>query len=202
MRTLIVGALLVVVAGVAHAQPGATEPYPPPEPQPQPQPQPYPPPPPQPYYAQPQPVQLTDDERELLEKGYISPGRYVTGGVLATGLGWGVGHAIQGRWGERGWIFTVGEAASFATLVYAMAEGFSCNSNCDRYGTWMLVGALGLVGFRTWEILDAWIAPPRHNRRLRDLHLRMGMPVPIYVMPYVAPRGDGEGMSAGLTMRF
>ena len=200
MRTLIVGALLVVVAGVAHAQPGATEPYRPPEPQPYPQP--YPPPQPQPYYAQPPPpAQLTEEEQELLDKGYISPGKYVGGGVTATALGWGIGHAIQGRWGERGWIFTVGEAASFVTLIYSMAEGFACNSNCDRYTTWMMVGALGLVGFRTWEILDAWIVPPRHNRRLRDLHLRMGMPPPVYVMPYIAPRGD-EGMTAGLTLRF
>src|SRR5215211_7901978 len=100
MRTLIVGALLVVVAGVAHGQPGATEPYRPPEPQPQ----------PQPYYAQPPPVQLTDDEQELLDKGYITPGKYVGGGITATALGWGIGHAIQGRWLDRGWIFTLGEA--------------------------------------------------------------------------------------------
>ena len=32
----------------------------------------------------------------------ISTGKYVGGGVASIFLGWGIGHAIQGRYAERG----------------------------------------------------------------------------------------------------
>ena len=40
----------------------------------------------------------------------ISKNRYITGGVLGTALGFGIGHAVQGRWlSDKGWIFTSAE---------------------------------------------------------------------------------------------
>ena len=40
----------------------------------------------------------------------ISPFRYVAGGILSILPGFGLGHAIQGRWfNDYGWVFTVGQ---------------------------------------------------------------------------------------------
>ena len=198
---------------------------PPPQPQPQPQPQqgypqqgdpygqPY-----QPGVAYPsQPVmqtQLTVDEQWLLERGFISQGEHIGGGLAAMFLGFGIGQAIQGRWGDKGWIFTVGEAASIVGVFYGVAQAFDCDGryndgyyeeNCgdDGFGIF-IVSMLAFSVFRVWETVDAFAAPPSHNRKVRMLRARLGMPVPMYTMtPYVAPaRGNDGGGTAGVTFRF
>jgi hypothetical protein len=70
----------------------------------------------------------------------------------------------------------------------------------------LIGGLIGLVVFRVWEVADAIGGPPRHNSRVRELRMRLGMPPMGYVrrlQPYVAPplSRDG-GATAGLTLRF
>ena len=36
----------------------------------------------------------------------ISEGQYIMGGVFGTVIGYGIGHAMQGRWTKTGWIHT------------------------------------------------------------------------------------------------
>ncbi|HEU0033113.1 MAG TPA: hypothetical protein VFQ53_20915 [Kofleriaceae bacterium] len=212
--------LLLAFAGVASAQPGATpssppapDPYPPPPsgypppPVNQPQPQPYAQPQPQPYLV---PVQLTPDENELLMRGEISDGAHVGGGIASLFIGFGVGQAIQGRWGDTGWIFTLGESASFVALVYGMTQMFNdcfatVESTCDNNdGEGLFIaGLLGYTVFRTWGVVDAFAGPPKHNRRVRELRMRLGMPQPLYtrMLPYVNKTRDGGGV-AGLSLSF
>ena len=40
----------------------------------------------------------------------VSQSKYIGGGIASIFLGWGIGHAIQGRYKDRGWIFTAGGA--------------------------------------------------------------------------------------------
>ena len=50
--------------------------------------------------------------------------RYIAGGLLGTTLGFGGGHAIQGRWwSDYGWVFTV---SSVITGFQAAFRGPSC----------------------------------------------------------------------------
>ena len=171
---------------------------------------------PQQYSPQPQPmqVQLTVDEQWLLERGYISDGEHIGGGLAALMLGFGIGQAIQGRWGDKGWIFTVGEGASIIAMFYGIAESFDCgrydeyggyDSSCENRG--MGIFAVGIIGFtvlRVWETVDAFAAPSAHNRKVRQLRARLGMPVPMYsgLTPFVAPVRSGDGGTAGFTLRF
>jgi hypothetical protein len=216
MRTLIV-ALLVLVSGTAsaqYAQPPGSYPQ---------QPQPYYPQQQQPYgyYQQPQPmrVQLTVDEQWLLSRGYISDGEHIGGGIASLFIGFGVGQAVQGRWGQKGYIFTIGELASFGAMIWGMVDlvsacndgyndpyaDYSCNESQERRGaTLMIGGALAISAFRIWEIVDAFAGPSEHNRRLHDLHMRLGIRDSYvqHVRPYVAPTGDGGGALAGVAMRF
>lgn len=120
---------------------------------------------------------LSERDRMILERGEISQTRYVIGGILATyPLGLGIGHAVQGRYTEKGWIFTVGELASLAVLMAGFGDcvdNWSSNKECNGSGGLVFAGVFGFVGFRIWEAVDAWAAPPEHNRRYRELKSRL-----------------------------
>ncbi|HSR97298.1 MAG TPA: hypothetical protein VLM79_09625 [Kofleriaceae bacterium] len=221
----IASVLFVVLAfhSAAHAQPGSDgrqgQPYPAPPPgQPYPPPQPYPYPPPggatvpPPYQYV--PVQLTIDEQDLLNQGEITDGRHVGGILVSLFFGLGVGQAVQGRYGDTGWIFTVGEAASMVALIAGVVKTIDdcfdlderdCHDNST--GSALLIGGfVGLAAFRIWEVVDAITGPPRHNARVRQLRMRLGMPPTSFarrLRPYIAPplSRDGGG-TAGLTLRF
>ena len=209
MRGLI-SILLVVAMTVGAAAQGYPQPYPQPQPQPYPQPQ------PQPYgygYGQ-QPVmqyQLTLDEQYLLTRGFISDGEWIGGGLANVFFGFGIGQAIQGRWSDRGWIFTLGQGASAVAMIYGMTTLLGeCwhDPECPAEGRGvglMVIGGLGFGVFYIWGAIDAFAVPPEHNRKVRELRMRLGMPIPMYarVAPYVtSPKGDTGGAIGGLTLRF
>lgn len=203
MRVLVVIAVLSISL-VAHAQPGAPPPPPPTYPQPG---------PPPPYQYQPgyaYPVQLSPEDHELLVRGEISDGAHAGGAIASIFLGFGSGQAIQGRWSDTGWIFTLGETASFVAMIAGMVrtfddcvDEFDNSRDCDHSDgpPLIIVGALGFTVFRVWEVVDAIGGPGEHNRRVRDLKYRLGMPVRVGFQPYVNRTRDG-GATAGLTLRF
>lgn len=83
---------------------------------------------------------------------YSTP-RYITGGILSFYPGFGVGHAVQGRWLDRGWIYT----ASEAVIVGATAVGCRGSKyDQDAGGGCVLSGALVFFIARTLEMVDAW----------------------------------------------
>jgi hypothetical protein len=207
--------LIAVLGGVAHGQGVPAEP-----PAPAPAPAPAPPPAPAPYsgpyagpsaipppYAyRPPPIQLTAEDQELLAEGEMPVGQHAAGGALAFVLGLGTGHMVQGRWLETGWIFTLGEAASVAAIIYGASKlDLDCvdsDPKCHNGDAIALMvgGLVASTGFRVWEVLDAFIVPANRNRRVRDLRARLGQQPPPYSF-YVAPHAGGGGQ-AGLVLRF
>jgi len=92
----------------------------------------------------------------------VPTGKYITGGVLASTIGFGIGHGVQGRYSDKGWIFTATEVGGVALLAIGSA---SCKDEYDVYGIKTtkcsnaaigLVGLGVLIGFHVWEIVDAW----------------------------------------------
>src|SRR5687767_14647149 len=108
MRSL---AVLVVIASSAYAQPSGSPPPPPPQQYPPQQypPQQYPPPPHQYQPGVQYPVALSQDDHDLLMRGEISDGEHAAGAIASIFIGFGSGQAIQGRWSDKGWIFTLGD---------------------------------------------------------------------------------------------
>ena len=217
MRIAIAFAIVCLGASIAAAQPGQPQPVqpqpPPPQPYPQPQPQPYPQPYPQqqPYYPQqPYPVALSEDDRRILAIGEITEGQQFIGGVANFFVGFGVGQAIQGRWTDTGWIFTLGEGASLAVAMVGLVQLIECDvefdgCNDDGPAGTLLVGLVGYTVFHVWSIIDAVAAPPGHNRRLREIRTRMGYQPQYYgrrFVPYLTPPRDGNGVVGGLALRF
>ena len=197
MRRAIASVVVVAcTAAAARAQPGATSPSIPP-----------------PYAYQPGPrrVVLSSDEADLLERGEVGDAAWIGGGLAAMLIGFGVGQAIQGRWGEQGWVFTLGEPVAVTVMTVGAVEVFTdCTDRCtqtnDR-GAWMLVGGLlGFIGLRAWETLDAFVTPPADNVRLRELRQRLGLPptqAAYRLAPYLAPaRGSAGGGVAGVMLSF
>lgn len=147
------------------------------------------------------PIYLDEEDRRILRIGEISQAQYVFGGIIGTyPVGFGVGHAIQGRYSDKGWIFTVGEIGSIVVLMSGVGDCMSSISN--RYdgcnGGLLFLGAAGFVGFRIWEIVDVWAAPPEINRRYRELKQRM--PPGVSVRPLLGPTKDGA--VAGIRVIF
>lgn len=227
MRTIILALALVAAARSASAQPGQPQPYPPQPAPPQPS-QPYPPQPypPQPYPQQPQPYPpqqqpyapppyayqpgppLTAEDQEILARGEISDGEYLGGAALSFFIGFGAGQAVQGRWHDTGWIFSLGETASLVAIIGGAIQAADCFDmvNCHRGETPLVLGLIGYVGFRLWGIGDALIGPSSHNSRVRELRMRMGYPPngPGYygLKPYLRPPRDGNGGIAGISLSF
>lgn len=150
--------------------------------------------------AQPLPV-MTAEDREILQAGPIESDAYA-GGVVGSLLGFGLGQAVQGRWHDTGWIFTVGEAASLVAVAYGL-QGKGCYTSPCSNGPLhedVAIGAIAtILAFRVWELGDAIIAPGLRNQRFRRVVNRYNSPT--YTMtPFLAPRGDGA--LAGLGVRF
>jgi len=193
MRRTLVCLLLVASTVTASAQPGQT-PYAPP-----------------PYSYQPPPqAPLTAEELRILEDGPVSDGAHVVGAGAALFVGFGTGQAIQGRWLERGWIFTVGEIGSYILILSSIPRfgggNDVCDSDCDddedsgEQRLWF--GVIGWLGFRIWGFADSISGPLEKNRRYRKVRAKVGYPYGTYAAPYIVPAARGDGATAGVTIRF
>ena len=149
---------------------------------------------------------LTKDEVEVLDTGLIPTDRAIVGGVLATGVGFGLGHAVQGRWADGGWTFTVGEIGFSALVLTGLVKTFDCLFECESPGadTMILAGMIGFLATRTWEAVDAWAGPVVQNRRYRALQSRLdpGPGRPRFTGAYVLPGRDRDGAVAGVGFSF
>ncbi len=166
---------LVLASAVARAQPGMTPPVP-----------------------------LTLDEQDLLAQGEYGNGRIVGGGITAILAGYGIGQAVQGRWLESGWKFTLFDVAGTALYIGGIASAFqaNCDAGCNQSALWMFLGGAAILSAsRVWQSVDAFVEPHRHNNRLRALRQRLGMPQPVTVVPYIAP-STHDGATAGLVLTF
>lgn len=109
----------------------------------------------------------------MLNEGEFSGASHVGGIVAAATIGLGSGQLVQGRWLKRGWIFTVGEMLSVALFGIAASENDLDPTLVNVLG---FSGVTGFIGLHAWEIADAAIVPARHNRRVRFLRARVGLP--------------------------
>jgi hypothetical protein len=109
----------------------------------------------------------------------------------------GLGQLLQGRYARTGYIATVGELGS---LSIAFAGALSCfdTPDCSATGaarTLIVIGGIGYLGFRLWEIADLWAGPfienRRENRRAGREQARL------QAMPWLIPgeRGVAGGLS-------
>lgn len=68
-------------------------------------------------------------------------------------------------------------------------------------------GILGLAASRVWQVIDAVVVPPNHNRRLRAVQEKPNqnlryLPTPPGWRSYVVPAAEGRGAIAGAHLSF
>ncbi len=158
-------------------------------------------------------IELTAEEVRLLNRQDISKRRYVVGGVIESSYGFGIGHAIQGRWLEKGWVFTAGELSAVAAVVYGFREvdrtswcrtgEFGTECGDSTLGRALIFGGLATyMGFRIWGAVDAWAAPMAEAGRRRTLRRLLGLPPGAHLAPVIRPTPDATGPMAGFDLRF
>jgi hypothetical protein len=186
MRIALLVLALAFVGHTAHAQaPGATMSFDP----------------------QPRPV-LSAEDRQILEDGEVSGGQWGGGVVASVAFGFGIGQAVQGRWHDTGWIFTLGESLSIVAIIAELPATFSDCFDCgtshqrdqDRAADIMIGSLIVFAGLHIWEIGDAAIGPSEQNARYHAFRARH--PEMYSVEPFAARASSGTGGVAGLTLRF
>ena len=117
----------------------------------------------------------------------ISKTKYLQGGFLGTLVGFGTGHAIQGRWQREGWQHTAWQAGAVALASYGwFCRNFSASGPskypgpgklpedkpnypaCDAYGLMLLVGIPLFAALKIAEIASVWDPSPDLYRVISD----------------------------------
>lgn len=90
----------------------------------------------------------------------ISSERKIAGLAAGYVIGFGTGHLVQGRYLEKGWLFTIGDAiGTYATLQGLRGCAFS---QCEN-SFW--VGLALLTVFKTWQLVDLAKVPTHSPRK-------------------------------------
>lgn len=115
----------------------------------------------------------------------------MVGGILGTyPIGFGLGHAIQGRWSYDGKIFTFGELGSVALIAMGVSDCLGdvlSGNDCDSGSNALLfVGAFSYLGLRVWEIVDVWYRPLEYNKKyqLMSKHINEKQ---VFILPVISP---------------
>jgi hypothetical protein len=150
--------------------------------------------------------QLTDEERRILSIGYIDTPQYIIGGILGMYPGFGIGHAVQGRYMDKGWIFTVGELGSVAGLGVGLGNclGTHYDEPCDN--ALITVSVISFIGFKIWECIDVWVGPNQINSEIIEIRRSLSTDLERSQKSRVTLNGGliptKDGVRAGLLMTF
>ena len=94
-------------------------------------------------------------------KQSISPAQYVSGGVVGSFLGLGLGHAAQGRWTSSGIYYTGSQLAGTSLFIYGMHCTFMTsfeenNSESEKCSKQATLGFSVVLISRIFEVVDLW----------------------------------------------
>jgi hypothetical protein len=124
--------------------------------------------------------ELSAEEKQTLSVGEVTSQEHVVGGILGIYPGFGLGHVVQDRWSEKGYIFTAGQLGSLAVLTLGVGSCLGStiqnspnNQKESCNNALVVVGAISFLGFKIWEIVDIWAGPAIQNRKYRKVKEKM-----------------------------
>lgn len=100
-------------------------------------------------------VVLLSFSSKAATKSSMTRSQYILGGVVGTGFGCGLGHAIQGRYREVGWKYTAVETG-FILGGMVFGAGLSANGQRPVGGILFATGLAGYIVTRVFEAVDVW----------------------------------------------
>ena len=101
-------------------------------------------------------------DRSVSNVETINQGQYIAGGVIGTVFGFGIGHAVQGRWTKTGWIHTALQVGATGVLVAGympLIVAFLSDTKGNNNVVLSVIGSIVLLGAKVWEIVDVWAVP-------------------------------------------
>lgn len=130
----------------------------------------------------------------------ISEKDYALGGILGTIIGFGSGHAVQGRWRQDGQIYTYTQLAGLAATAYSLFCSFRSSSGprridepprrsyplCDSFLIMMGLGGATLLISRIAEVASVW-GPSVFRYRVVTARAKL----PLSVVPLLNSRQAG-----------
>ena len=132
-----------------------------------------------------------DNISQISQQKTIKNKIYIGGGITASLFGFGIGHYIQGRYLEKGWIFTLLDVGIIAG-AYAFLRNWPDNTiviNGDPNIFTFCLLAVG-IGFRVWQTIDAWWLPD-HYKVVRNIKFSPDL--------YTTNNGD---LALGLSLKY
>lgn len=140
----------------------------------------------------------------------VPTGKYITGGIVGSIAGFGIGHAIQSRYSDKGYIFTAAEVAGFALILSGRSsdckksssswswddddfnshsgDEYECKYTTDQRNR-ILLGFSIYLGFHIWEIVNLWAGAVPVNEEPKV--------VSAMLLPY-----DKDGAQLTISYRF
>ena len=134
-----------------------------------------------------------DNIPQISQQKTIENDKYIGSGIVGSLIGFGIGHAIQGRYLEKGWIFTVLEVGFFVganAFLSSWPDNTIVINGDPTIFTYVLV-TIG-VGLRIWQIIDLWWLPDDY-KIVRNIELSPDL--------YTTNKGD-LGLGLSLKYRF
>ena len=104
-------------------------------------------------------------ESRLISKR-ITKKRHIRGIFLSVVPGFGIGHAVQGRYKTSGWIFTVLEGAAIGSYIVSDAL-LTDETRKNEWLLWLFIVVFSAL--KTGEIIDAWILPSHYTIKRENI---------------------------------
>jgi len=134
------------------------------------------------------------------EGNEVSDIQQVGGTLTAFLFGFGLGHAVEGRWDDEGWKYTLVDSVGMAGFIGGAVTALSCDHNCTVPATIFYGGMLAIMVSRYAQIYDTAWGARKHNDRLYARRKRAGMRYS--ATPILAPTSAADGVVAGAALSF
>ena len=110
-------------------------------------------------------INMTGSNNLGINKDYTSmtQGQYIAGGILGALPGLGIGHVIQGRWFEKGWIFTGTQLGLYYLTLISFAYANTTTGYIDSFLIFVPFYLFAALGLKVWEAVDVWSLPSHYK---------------------------------------
>ena len=107
----------------------------------------------------------------------LSQNDYTISKVTSIILGFGIGHAIQGRWLDKGWIFTTGNILTTGGFLFSLfGAGYASMYDDEQTAEIGMVSSIVFfiltISLKTYEAIDVWKAPGYEIKKSSALELK------------------------------
>ncbi len=145
---------------------------------------------------------IATTEKSMDKNAYtknIHNSTYFGSGIVSMVFGFGTGHAIQGRWNDTGWIFTVSNVLLFGGMFTLLMSSLTSSFHVKLFSPNLAYKAMALYtlasvyfAFRLWEIIDVWSLPSHYYKIVKTPKLQIS---PVYTANYRDISTSGLGLS-------